>query len=143
MEIKDKIAECRAAMKRAKRLAQELDAAMDPRPRSPKLTGMPRSGQNTTLDLQMEIIEAAKQRFEAAREILLEKMNELEEKIDALEEYDQRAVMYFHYIYGWKWAEVADRMGWSERTVRRIHAKALEEMGRHENSVAKREDERP
>ena len=133
MEIKDKIAECRAAMKRAERLALELDAAMDPRPRSPKLTGMPRSGQSATLDLQMEIIEAARTRFESAREIALEQLNELEEKIDALEEYDQRAVMYFHYIYGLTWAEVADRIGWSERTVRRIHAKALEEMGKNES----------
>lgn len=134
MEIKDKIAECKAAMKYAERLALELDAAMDTRPRSPKLTGLPRSGQNTTLDLQMEIIEAAEKRFEAAREIALEKLNELEEKIDALAEYDQKAVLYFRYIYRLKWTEVAERMHWSERTVRRIHAKALEALARTERS---------
>ena len=131
MEINDKIAECRAALKQAQKLALELDAAMDPRPRSPKLTGLPRSGQNTTLDLQMEIIEAAEKRFEAAREIALEKLIELEEKIDALAEYDQKAVLYFRYIYGMKWADVAERMHWSERTVRRIHEKAVEEMGKN------------
>lgn len=134
MEIRDKIAECRAAMKRAERLALELDAAMDPRPRSPKLTGMPRSGQSATLDLQMEIIEAARTRFEAAREIALEQLAELEEKIDALEEYDQKAVLYFRYIYRLKWDEVAERMHWSERTVRRIHGRALETLAKTERS---------
>ena len=131
----DKIAEYREAMKRAERLALELDAAMDARPRSPKLTGLPRSGQNATLDLQMEIIEAAEKRFEAAREMALEKLSELEEEIDSLEEYEQKMVLYFRHIYRMKWSDVADRMHWSERTVRRIHAKALEEMGRNDNSI--------
>ena len=121
----DKIAEYREAMKRAERLALELDAAMDARPRSPKLTGLPRSGQNATLDLQMEIIEAAEKRFEAAREMALEKLSELEEEIDSLEEYEQKMVLYFRHIYRLKWSDVADRMHWSERTVRRIHARAV------------------
>lgn len=121
----DKIAEYREAMKRAERLALELDAAMDARPRSPKLTGLPRSGQNATLDLQMEIIEAAEKRFEAAREIALEKLSELEEEIDRLDEYEQKMVLYLRHIYRMRWSDVADRMHWSERTVRRIHARAV------------------
>ena len=133
MEIKDKIAECRAAMKRAERLALELDAAMDPRPRSPKLTGMPRSGQSATLDLQMEIIESAQKRFEEARERALERLNELEDLIDQLPSYEQQAVLYFRHIYRMKWNDVADRMHWSQSTVQRIHARALKELEeRHE-----------
>lgn len=130
----DKIAEYKEALKRAERLALELDAAMDVRPRSPKLTGLPRSGQNATLDLQMEIIEHAQKRFEAARDIFLEKLSELEEEIDSLEEYDQRMVLYFRHFYRMKWNEVAERMHWSERTVRRIHARALKALAKTERS---------
>ncbi len=128
MDVKTKVRDFRAAMKRAERLALELDAAMDPRPRSPKLTGMPRSGQSATLDLQMEIIEAATKRFELAREEALEQLNELEELIDRLPEFDLKSVLYFRHIYRLKWCEVAERMHWSESTVRRIHAKAMKEM---------------
>ena len=130
----DKIAEYREAMKRAERLALELDAAMDARPRSPKLTGLPRSGQNATLDLQMEIIEAAQLRFDAARIQAMKELDELEDMIDRLPDLDQKRVLYFKHIYRLRWAEVADRMQWSERTVRRIHAQAVRALAEKERS---------
>ena len=132
MDVKTKITDFKEAMKRAERLALEVDDARNATPKSPNMDGMPRSGCHTSLDLQMEIIEAARTRFEAAREIALEQLNELEEKIDALDEYDHKAVLYFRYIYRLKWDEVAERMHWSERTVRRIHAKALEALAKTE-----------
>ena len=132
MDVKTKITDFKDAMKRARRLAAELDAAMDPRPRSPKLTGMPRSGQNTTLDLQMEIIEAAQIRFDKAREEALEQLSELEDLIDQLPEWEQKCVLYFRHVYGWKWSKVADEMHCHERTAQRIHAKAIKEMQKSE-----------
>ena len=123
----------KAAMREAERLAVELDDARNATPKSPKMTGMPRSGNQATLDLQMEIIESAQKRFEEARERALERLNELEDIIDQLPDYEQQAVLYFRHIYRMKWNDVADRMHWSQSTVQRIHARALKELEeRHE-----------
>ncbi len=129
--IKEKIADFREAMRKAERLALELDDARNATPKSPNMDGMPRSGRQTTLDLQMTVIESAQKRFEAAREIALEQLSELEEMIDSLPEFDQKLVLYYRHIYRLKWCDVAERMNWSESTVRRIHAKALKEMERN------------
>lgn len=129
--IKEKIADFREAMRKAERLALELDDARNATPKSPNMDGMPRSGRQTTLDLQMTVIESAQKRFEAAREIALEQLSELEEMIDTLPEFDQKLVLYYRHIYRLKWCDVAERMNWSESTVRRIHAKALKEMERN------------
>lgn len=132
MDMKTKVRDFKTAMKQAERLAVELDDARNATPKSPNMDGMPRSGCQTTLDLQMEIIESARKRFELARENALEQLNELEELIDALPEYEQKMVLYFRHIYRLKWCEVAERMHWSESTVRRIHAKAMKEMQKAE-----------
>lgn len=132
MDMKTKVRDFKTAMKRAERLAVELDDARNATPKSPNMDGMPRGGSQTTLDLQMEVIESARQRFELAREEALEQLSELEDLIDTLPEYEQKAVLYFRHIYRLKWCDVADRMHWSESTVRRIHAKAMKEMQKTE-----------
>jgi DNA-directed RNA polymerase specialized sigma subunit len=128
MDMKAKVRDFKAAMKRAERLAIELDDVRNATPKSPNMDGMPRSGCQTTLDLQMEIIEAATKRFELAREEALEQLSELEELIDRLPEFELKSVLYFRHIYRLKWCDVAERMHWSESTVRRLHAKAMKEM---------------
>lgn len=132
MDMKAKVRDFKAAMKRAERLATELDDVRNATPKSPNMDGMPRSGCQTTLDLQMEIIEAATKRFELAREEALEQLNELEELIDRLPEFELKSVLYFRHIYRLKWCDVAERMHWSESTVRRLHAKAMKEMEKTE-----------
>lgn len=124
----NRVTEYKVAMKEAERLALELDDARNASPKSPRLTGLPRQGCQATLDLQMEIIEAAEKRFEAARRKALERLSELEDAIDQLDTYELQAVLYFRHIYGLKWAEVSERMHWSESTVRRIHARALRKL---------------
>ena len=52
-----RLTDYKALMKEAERLALELDDARNATPKSPQITGMPHSGNQTTLDLQMEIIE--------------------------------------------------------------------------------------
>lgn len=34
-------------------------------------------------------------------------------------------IMYYHYIRGWRWWKVAEKMGYSERQIHRIHGVAL------------------
>lgn len=127
MDMKAKIADYRAAMKRAEILALEVDDARNATPKSPNMDGMPRSGKQTTLDLQIVIIEAAQARFEKAREAALEQLNELEDLIDQLP-WELQKVLYFRHIYRLKWSDVADRMHVSESTARRMHNKAIKEM---------------
>lgn len=127
MELREKLDEYKRLLKIAEKLAVELDDARDGRPKSPKMDGLPRSCKQTTLDLQMEIIESAEQRFEKAREKALKQLEEIEDMIDTLP-YEMQAVLYFRHIYRLKWSEVAERIHWSESTARKIHRKALEEM---------------
>lgn len=132
MDVKTKITDFKEAMKRAERLALEVDDARNATPKSPNTDGMPRSGKQTTLDLQMEIIEAAQTRFDKAREEALEQLSELEDLIDQLPEWEQKKVLYFRHIYRMKWMDVAERMHCHERTAQRIHAKAIKEMQKSE-----------
>lgn len=134
MDVKERLAELHAMLKEAERLAEALDDARNATPKSPQMTGMPRANHQTTLDLQMEIIERAREKFEKARENALEKLNEIEEMIDGLESYDQQKVLYFRHIYRMKWTEVADRIHFSERQAQRIHARALEALAKTERS---------
>lgn len=121
-----RIDDFREALKEAERLALELDDAMNATPKSPQMTGMPRSGNQTTLDIQVEIIESARQRFEAARDRMLERLTQLEDVIDSLPDREQQRVLYFRHIYRMKWCDVAEKMHWSERTVQRLHNKAIQ-----------------
>ena len=131
MDVKQTLRQYWPALTYAQKCFRELDDARNATPKSPNMDGMPRSGRQTTLDLQMTVIESAQKRFEAAREIALEQLSELEEMIDTLPEFDQKLVLYYRHIYRLKWCDVAERMNWSESTVRRIHAKALKEMERN------------
>lgn len=130
MNARDALAELKALMKEAERLALALDAERDARPRSPQMTGMPRAGNNTTLDIQMERIESAEKRFEKARERYLERLSEIEDLMDQVTDCRYQRVLYFRHIYLMKWEEVAERMHYAESTVRGFHKKALEDMTR-------------
>lgn len=130
MNARDALAELKALMKEAERLALALDAERDARPRSPQMTGMPRAGNNTTLDIQMERIESAEKRFEKARDRYLERLNEIEDLMDQVTDCRYQRVLYFRHIYLMKWEEVAERMHYAESTVRGFHKKALEDMTR-------------
>lgn len=128
MELREKLDEYKRLLKIAEKLAIELDDARDASPKSPRIDGLPRSGKQTTLDLQMEIIESAEKRFEKARERALKQLAEIEDLIDSLPDREMQRVLYFRHVYTMKWMDVADRMHCCERTAQRIHRKALEEM---------------
>lgn len=127
-ETRDRIAEVKAMIKEAERLALELDDARNATPKSPKMTGLPRSWNQATLDLQMEIIESAQKRFDAARERMLDRLAEIEDMIDRLEDPRSRRVLYFRHIYRLNWYDIAEKMHYSKSSVQRFHAKAIKEL---------------
>ena len=96
---------------------------------SPKIDGMPRSTGTHGLELLTERRERARRMAEEAREKLFALEDEVWAMISSLNEPDQ-SVLKYRYMDGLTWAEVGEHMHYSERTVRRIHGKALEELRR-------------
>ena len=127
-DIKDYLRSYIPALRYAELCFRELDTAEDVSIRSPKLDGMPRSSGNKGLEEQVARIDAIRRKAERAREKVLRMLEDIEDRIDALEDMDQRLVIKMRYIYGCRWDEIATGANMSQRTVYYIHGKALEEM---------------
>ena len=65
---------------------------------------------------------------EASQEIsqLLELEREIREAIRTVEDPTLRLMLEYRYIHGLTWEQIADRMSYNDRWVRRLHGKALE-----------------
>lgn len=127
-DIKDYLRSYIPALRYAELCFRELDAAEDVSIRSPKLDGMPRSSGNKGLEEQVARIDAIRRKAERAREKVLRMLEDIEDRIDSLEDMDQRLVIKMRYIYGCRWDEIATGANMSQRTVYYIHGKALAEM---------------
>lgn len=68
--------------------------------------------------------------IEREAEKLRETMRETRTVIDRLTDRTQREVLELRYMNGLRWEDVARRMCYDDRTVRRIHVKALENVQR-------------
>ena len=53
---------------------------------------------------------------------------EIEDKIDSLEDPQLRRVLYFRHVYRLNWYEVAEKMHYSKSSVQRFHRQALKEL---------------
>ncbi len=133
-EIKAYLRSYIPALRYAEKCFRELDAVEDISIRSPKMDGMPRSPGLHGLDDQVARIEAVRERAEKARAKVLAMLDDIEDRIEALENYDQRTVIKLRYIYGMEWTEIANEMSWSTRTVYNIHGRALAEMRKDERA---------
>ena len=122
------------ALRSAERWFREWDNAEDVSVRSPKLDGMPRSTGVHGLELQVELIERCRTRAEKERDKALKILDQIEDMVDRLEDADQRRLIRDRYITGMEWAEVADDVNMSLRTVYRVHGQALAEMRRNEET---------
>ena len=130
-DVKAILREYQPALRYCQKCFKDLDDARDISLKSPKLDGMPRTG-GGGLERQIERIDALERRAEASREKALELLEMVEEFEDRLSGYDRKSVIRLRYIEGLPWEQVAQRMSWSERTVRRIHGAAIEELRRKE-----------
>lgn len=133
-EIKAYLRSYIPALRYAEKCFRELDAVEDISIRSPKMDGMPRSTGLHGLEEQVARIEAVRERAEKARAKVLAMLDDIEDRIEALENYDQRTVIKLRYIYGMEWTEIANEMSWSTRTVYNIHGRALAEMRKDERT---------
>lgn len=53
---------------------------------------------------------------------------EIKYKIDQIAEENERDVLFYRYIKGMDWWDIAKNMGYSERQIHRIHGKALKNL---------------
>lgn len=133
-EIKAYLRSYIPALRYAEKCFRELDAVEDISIRSPKMDGMPRSPGLHGLEDQVARIEAVREKAEKARAKVLAMLDDIEDRIEALENYDQKTVIKLRYIYGMEWTEIANEMSWSTRTVYNIHGRALAEMRKDERA---------
>lgn len=133
-EIKAYLRSYIPALRYAEKCFRELDAVEDISIRSPKMDGMPKSPGLHGLEDQVARIEAVREKAEKARAKVLAMLDDIEDRIEALENYDQKTVIKLRYIYGMEWTEIANEMSWSTRTVYNIHGRALAEMRKDERA---------
>lgn len=70
-----------------------------------------------------------------ALEKLLNFKAELISVINAVGDKDERLVLRYRYLGNKTWVEIGDLIGWDERTIRRIHNKALPHIVLPENPI--------
>lgn len=56
---------------------------------------------------------------------LLKFKEELKSIIENIENKDERLVMYYRYCHNMRWTDIADKLGWDARTIKRWHNKAM------------------
>lgn len=109
----------------AEKCFREYDMARAVSVRSPKMDGMPRSGNVTGLEMQVAIIEQKYRKAEKAREKASRIVDMVYDMIESLDDADQKAVIKLRYVFGDSWDSIATSMEMKERTVYYIHGKAL------------------
>lgn len=66
-------------------------------------------------------------------ETLLTFKEELKSIINSIENKDERLVLYYRYCYCMMWTQIADKLGWDARTIKRWHNKALTKISLPDN----------
>ena len=130
MTAKQTLCEYQPALRHTQRCFRELNDARGGGVRSPSFNGFPRTPGigSSSVELQVEKIETLEREAASAREKALELAEQIEDLIDALQEYDQKAVIRLRYVCGYSWPKVASLLHCTDRNVRRIHGKAIKNL---------------
>ena len=107
------------ATERVERIRARLEAG-----RMSSVTGMPRGGAKDWTETADRLIEL-EQRVNARIRELVRWKHAAMDAIDRVDDARQREVLELYYIDGYTWEQVAQRMGLSDRHVKRLHGIAL------------------
>ena len=66
-------------------------------------------------------------------ETLLAFKEELKSIINSIENKDERLVLHYRYCYCMMWTQIADKLGWDARTIKRWHNKAIAKISLPDN----------
>ncbi len=90
--------------------------------------GMPHgSDQNDLSDYAAELTEKENRLYQEGVE-QVKAYKDITYKIDQLEDENERDVLFYYYIKGFTWWEIAKEMGYSERQIHRFHGNALKNL---------------
>lgn len=128
MDVREKLLTYLKAKQYVDACADLLDQARADALKSPNMDGMPRTPGVHGLDTVMARIDALERKLIRAKKKATKVCNEVINLIHSLDDYDQRAVLIFHYIAGLPWDEVAFKVNYSRRKVLYIHKDALREL---------------
>ena len=64
--------------------------------------------------------------IEKTRQELIDKLSEIVWNIEQMQDETERSVLYYRYIEGMKWDDVADTVGYTRQHTDRIHGEALQ-----------------
>lgn len=87
--------------------------------------GMPHGSGGGDLSGYVSRVDELERKIRKARYKRIRKFKEIRDRIERLEDENEKDVLVYRYIRGMKWEEIAVKMGYTYRNVTKIHGKAL------------------
>lgn len=88
--------------------------------------GMPHASGCSDLSSYMAKVDELEKKILKKRYNRLQKQQEIRNRIDRMEDENEKDVLTYRYLRGMKWEDIAVKMGYSWRRIHYIHSKALE-----------------
>lgn len=88
--------------------------------------GMPHASGCSDLSSYMAKVDELEKKILKKRYNRLQKQQEIRNRIERMEDENEKDVLTYRYLRGMKWEDIAVKMGYSWRRIHYIHSKALE-----------------
>ena len=88
--------------------------------------GMPHASGCSDLSSYMAKVDELEKKILKKRYNRLQKQQEIRNRIERIEDENEKDVLTYRYLRGMKWEDIAVKMGYSWRRIHYIHSKALE-----------------
>lgn len=89
--------------------------------------GMPHASGSGDLSGYAARVDALERKILKARYKRIQKFKEIRDRIERLEDENEKDVLVYRYIRGMKWEDIAVKTGYSWKQVHRFHSNALED----------------
>ena len=126
MKTKEYLGQWVKLKKYADKCFEELDEVLMIGPKSPQMDGLPRGSGGADISETVAKIEAIRKKAEEARIKALNALEEIQDVIEAVPDYEEKTILRLRYINGMKWEEVACAMSMGVRNTFCLHGKALQ-----------------
>lgn len=87
--------------------------------------GMPHAHSNNDLSSYAVLLERERRRYLKYRYRRIKKCREITDKIERLQDEDEKDILMYRYIKLLKWVDIREKMGVTERQMYRMHSQAL------------------
>ena len=89
------------------------------------MDGMPHAHNNSDLSAYAALLDKEEKRYMKARYKRIQKCKEIKDRIEQLENEDEKDVILYRYIKLMKWKDICTKMKYSWKQIHRIHSNAL------------------